>query len=91
MTKDIIADSPPQWTKEPPTVPWHYWVWQPAEDWPSSGEVTAIRFYPGGPGKLIAQFKCYDLIDPFGANNIWQSALWLGPIAAPAPPTKEQL
>ena len=33
-----VESIPPQWTKDPPTEPGHYWVWQPAEDWPCHGE-----------------------------------------------------
>ena len=86
----------PQWTTEPPTVPGHYWVWQPANDWPCHGEVmaalveTTVR---GGQRALCAWTPKMDYGWPVFSrsayDDYWQSALWLGPIAAPAPPTKE--
>ena len=84
--------APPQWTKEPPKASGHYWVWQPKSDWPCHGEVmTALvdeiatgRFRARTPTMSFAEY-----LGPLPLHDVWQSALWLGPIAAPAPPTKE--
>ena len=88
----------PQWTKEPPIAPGHYWVWQPAEDWPCHGKpMTAIvevsvRSEDRPLSVCVPKMEFgLPISSPDGCIGFWQSALWLGPIAAPAPPTKEQL
>ena len=92
-----VESAPPQWTKEPPTVPGHYWVWQSAEDWPCHGEVMTALLEPtvrGGQRSLCAWTPKMDygwpVLPRSTYDNYWQSALWLGPIAAPSLPTKEQ-
>ena len=86
----------PQWTKEPPTVAGHYWVWQPAEDWPCHGGAMQALVNNdtrlGGFRAWTPKMNYGEYCGPETSDySFWQSALWLGPIAAPSPPTKEQL
>ena len=82
----------PQWTKEPPIVPGHYWVWQPENCWPCAGFSLFARVSSAqGNLRAITDRMVYaEDLDQDNASSVWQFALWLGPIAAPAPPTKEQ-
>lgn len=89
-----VEASPPQWTKEPPTVPGHYWVWQPRREWPCHGAVmTAMVKVDARLGGVCAWATKMNYGERLGSEaakyGFWYSALWLGPIPAPVPPTKE--
>ena len=85
----------PQWTKEPPSAPGHYWVWQPSEDWPCHGEVmtamVAVDTRLGGVRAWAAKMNYGEYLGPESSKyGFWNSALWLGPIPAPELPAKDQ-
>ena len=87
-----VEATPPQWTKEPPSAPGHYWVWQPAHEHPCYGQemIAEVRFTAIAEMQARAHgmeyWECVRLVP---IKSFWQSSLWLGPIPAPAPPTKE--
>ena len=83
----------PQWTKEPPSAPGHYWVWQPAEEWPCHGEVMLAEAFCES-SNVSACIRDMDIWGRFDKSILvaeWANAQWLGPIAVPAPPTKDQV
>ena len=90
VTNCTVEATPPQWTKEPPTAPGHYWVWQPVNDYPCYGGMAPAFVDEIAPGRFRARtptMSFAEYLGPLPLHDVWQSALWLGPIAAPAPPT----
>ena len=88
-----VEATPPQWTKEPPSAPGHYWVWQPVNDWPCHGDVMLALVDEISPGRFRARSTSMpfaEYIGPLPLHDCWQFALWLGPIPAPELPAKDQ-
>ena len=88
----------PQWTKETPSAPGHYWVWQPSDEWPCHGDVMTALVHEVACGEDRPLFAWtpkmnngWPVLPMKTRDSFWHSALWLGPIPAPAPPTKDQL
>lgn len=72
------------WTREKPNTAGWWWVWQPQTQWPCRGRVHCV---PVSTllGTLEAQVPGMDYADDLNENT-WDGAMWLGPIAEPAPP-----
>ena len=87
------AEPAQEWTKEPPNAPGHYWVWQPAEDWPCHGEPIPVVVevgVRGGEKLLLAWGPKMDygwpVVPILSRDSYWGLPLWLGPIDPPKAP-----
>jgi hypothetical protein len=84
------------WTKDKPTAPGHFWVWQPTDVWPCRGQVhlvevtaTPVGPRPGGVPTLRAWVPYMDYEDPLTADT-WDGAMWSAePVPLPEPPQEE--
>lgn len=91
--REQLARAPTAWTKDKPTVPGWWWVWQPERVFPCYGESYCVlvepRRYPDHPPEepqpLVAWVPKMDYADPLDLNT-WDDALWMGPIQQPEAP-----
>jgi hypothetical protein len=76
------------WSRNAPTEPGHYWVWQDGGTWPCFGTVhcVLVRLERGRMVAWVPFMDCADAVVCSDSENTWMDALWLGPMAPPKAP-----
>lgn len=74
------------WTKDRPTAPGLYWVWQPQAVWPCRGKVYAVEVAMEGGIPLLSAWVPFMDYSEHLSDDTWDGAMWAGPITKPEPP-----
>jgi hypothetical protein len=95
MAAEILALLPPcyggtfngmsgLWTKNKPTSPGFYWIWQPETMLGKVARINMVEVQDSYRG-LIAWVPYMDYTDPLSYDT-WDDAVWMGPVVLPKAP-----